>query len=112
MQDEATPHIRRKVKALFSAKFGDDRDYPDIFWIAWPFHSLDINLCDFWLWVFLKDRVCRGVIRTLPDLKASNIRPVAEISCELLRPTIENDIMRFRHVIDVNGAHIERIFYN
>ncbi|GFX26919.1 hypothetical protein TNCV_1840911 [Trichonephila clavipes] len=31
MQDGATPHIGRQVKALLSAQFGDNRDYPDIF---------------------------------------------------------------------------------
>ncbi|GFW92145.1 histone-lysine N-methyltransferase SETMAR [Trichonephila clavipes] len=30
-KDGATPHIRRQVKALLSANFGDNRDYPGIF---------------------------------------------------------------------------------
>ncbi|GFY06346.1 hypothetical protein TNCV_2681341 [Trichonephila clavipes] len=51
----------------------------------------------------------RGGIETLPDLKASIIGHVGEISRELLRATIENTIMGLRHVIDVNGAHIEHI---
>ncbi|GFX04891.1 uncharacterized protein TNCV_2248741 [Trichonephila clavipes] len=64
---------------------------------------------DFWLWRFLRDRVCRGGVRTLPDLKASSIRYVVEISHELIRATIENAIMRLEHIIDVNGAHIQHI---
>ncbi|GFW62783.1 hypothetical protein TNCV_2625461 [Trichonephila clavipes] len=31
MQDGATPHIGHQVKALLSACFGHNRDYPDIF---------------------------------------------------------------------------------
>ncbi|GFU76227.1 hypothetical protein TNCV_527071 [Trichonephila clavipes] len=31
MQDGATPRIGRQVKALLSANFGDNRDYPGIF---------------------------------------------------------------------------------
>ncbi|PRD25630.1 UNVERIFIED_CONTAM: hypothetical protein NCL1_40335 [Trichonephila clavipes] len=50
-----------------------------------------------------------GGIRTLPDLKASIIRHVAEIPRELLRATIENSMMRFQHVIEVNGEYIENI---
>ncbi|GFX78089.1 uncharacterized protein TNCV_972431 [Trichonephila clavipes] len=30
MQDGSTPHIGRKVKALLSANFSDNHDYPDI----------------------------------------------------------------------------------
>ncbi|GFU80297.1 uncharacterized protein TNCV_3520741 [Trichonephila clavipes] len=77
----ATPRIGCQVKVLLSVKFGDNRDYPDIFRI--------------------------GGIRALPDLKASIIRLVAEIPRELLRTTIENAIMRFQHIIDVSGAHIK-----
>ncbi|GFX36073.1 uncharacterized protein TNCV_4215951 [Trichonephila clavipes] len=101
-------HIGREVKALLSANFGDNRNYPDIL----RMHSLldyPLNPCDFWLWGFIKYRVCRGVIRTLPGLKASIIRHVAEIPHELLHATIENAIMLFEHVIDANGAHIEHI---
>ncbi|GFY07631.1 hypothetical protein TNCV_4095011 [Trichonephila clavipes] len=46
---------------------------------------------------------------TLPDLKASIIRHVAEIPHELSRSNIENAIMRFQHIIDANGAYIEHI---
>ncbi|GFV70605.1 hypothetical protein TNCV_3841861 [Trichonephila clavipes] len=54
-------------------------------------------------------RVYSGGIRTLSDLKASIVRSVAEILRELLHATTENARMRFQHVIDVNGAHIEHI---
>ncbi|GFX66026.1 hypothetical protein TNCV_14471 [Trichonephila clavipes] len=46
-----------------------------------------------------------GGFRTLPDLKASITRHVAEIPREVLSATIENAIMRFQHVIDAIGAH-------
>ncbi|GFT37798.1 uncharacterized protein TNCV_4128711 [Trichonephila clavipes] len=107
MQEGATPHIGAQIKALLSANFGDNRVISRHFPDAWLSPSPDLNPCDFWLWVFLKDRVCRGGIRTLPDLKALIIRHVAEIPRELLHATIENVIMRFQHVIDVNGAHIK-----
>ncbi|GFU21906.1 uncharacterized protein TNCV_3283781 [Trichonephila clavipes] len=50
-----------------------------------------------------------GGIRTLPDLKASIIHHLTEIPRELLRATIESVIMRFQHVIDINGALIDHI---
>ncbi|GFT80411.1 uncharacterized protein TNCV_2184651 [Trichonephila clavipes] len=106
MQDGATSIICRQVKALLSANFGLNSDY---FPGAWPSRSPNLNPRDFWLRRFLKDRVCRGGIRTLPDLKASSIRHLAEIPRELLRATFENAKMRFQQVIDVSGAHIEHI---
>ncbi|GFX17299.1 uncharacterized protein TNCV_3553061 [Trichonephila clavipes] len=109
MQNGATPPIVRQVKALLSANFGDNRVISRHFPDAWPSRSPELNPCDFWLWGFLKDRVYSGGIRTLPDLKASIIRLVAEILRELLLATIENAIIRFQHVIDVNRAHIVRI---
>ncbi|GBL93676.1 hypothetical protein AVEN_25661-1 [Araneus ventricosus] len=44
-----------------------------------PPHSPDLNPCDFWLWVFLKNHVCGGSMRTLPELKTSITRNVAEL---------------------------------
>ncbi|GFU59386.1 transposable element tc3 transposase [Trichonephila clavipes] len=64
MQDGATPHIARQVKALLSVNLGDNhvtsRHFPD----ARPSRSPDLNPCDFWLWRFLKCRVYSGGIRT------------------------------------------------
>ncbi|GFT35979.1 uncharacterized protein TNCV_4342891 [Trichonephila clavipes] len=108
-RDGATPHVGRRVKALISANFGDNSVISRHFSDAWPPRSPYLNPCDFWLWGFLNDSVYSRGIRDLPDLKNSIIRHVAEIPCELLRATIENAIMRFQHVIDVNGTHIEHI---
>ncbi|GFT27846.1 uncharacterized protein TNCV_10591 [Trichonephila clavipes] len=92
-----------------SPNFGYNRVISRYFPDAWPSRSSDLNLYDFWLWGFLKYRVCRGRIRTLPDLKVSIVRHVAKIPRELLRAPIENVIMSFQRVIDINGAHIEHI---
>lgn len=109
MQDGATPHIGREVKELLRANFGENRVISRAFQDAWPPRSPDLNPCDFWLWGFLKDRVYSGGIRTIPELKASITRHVADIPRELLRATIAHAIMRFQRVIDVDGAHVEHI---
>ncbi|GFW65319.1 uncharacterized protein TNCV_395851 [Trichonephila clavipes] len=106
MQDEGIPPIERQVKALLSAKCGDNRVISRHFLDTWPFRTPYLNPCDFCLCVLIKDHVYNGGIRTLPDLKASIIRHGAEIPRELLLVTIGNATMRFQHVIDVNGAHI------
>ncbi|GFV96931.1 uncharacterized protein TNCV_4351441 [Trichonephila clavipes] len=104
MQDGTTLHFGHQVKALLSAKFGDNRVISQHFPDAWPSRSPDLNPCDFRLWGFLKDRIYSGGIRTFIDLTASIICHVVEIPPELLCAT-----MRYQLVIDVNGAHIEHI---
>ena len=44
----------------------------------------NLNLFEFWMWVFLRNRVNEREIRTLPELKAINTRHTAKISVLLL----------------------------
>lgn len=48
-----------------------------------------LKLYDFWLSVFLKNRVYGGSVRTLPELKASIAQNVAAVSQEYLRKFVE-----------------------
>ncbi|GFQ96176.1 uncharacterized protein TNCT_708941 [Trichonephila clavata] len=81
------------------------RHFPD----AWPSRSPVLNSFDLWLKGFVKDRVHREGIRTLPDLKINITRHVDKIPRKLLRTTHEKAIMRFQHIMNINGAHIELI---
>ncbi|GFW97760.1 hypothetical protein TNCV_1425231 [Trichonephila clavipes] len=88
------------VKLLLSAtNFGENCDYPNIY----RMHGLLAHL------TYIPVISGREEFRILPDLKVSITRHVAEIPRELLHATIENAIMLFQHVIDVNEAHIEYI---
>ncbi|GBM41904.1 hypothetical protein AVEN_13622-1 [Araneus ventricosus] len=109
MQDGAPPHVDRSVQALLRAHFGDDQVFSRNFPTSWSPLSPDLNPCDFWLWGFLKYRVCGGSIRTLPELETSIRRHVATIDRETLRATVEYAITRFEHVLQANGMHIEQI---
>ncbi|GFX71948.1 uncharacterized protein TNCV_1443711 [Trichonephila clavipes] len=106
MQDGATLHIGRQIKALHSAYFRNNRVISGHFPNEWPSLSPDLNLYDIWLRGFLKNRVNSGGIRTLPALKANIIRHVAEIPRALLHATIENAIMRFKHTLLMLMEHI------
>ena len=49
--------------------------------LPWPPRSLDLSMCDFYLWGFLKSRVYAGKPRTLGELKTTireNIREIGE----------------------------------
>ncbi|GBL61795.1 hypothetical protein AVEN_273679-1 [Araneus ventricosus] len=48
MQDGAPAHIVRPVQTLLRAHFADDREISRNYPTAWPPHSPDLNLRDFW----------------------------------------------------------------
>ena len=107
MQDGATPHVARHVKDLLRETFTNDRIISRQFPDDWPSRSPDLNPCDFWLWGYLKDRVYQGHVRSLPDLKASIQRHVAQISPDMLRATVDHAVLRMQHVAEL-GGHIEQ----
>ena len=53
--------------------------------IAWPARSPDLTVPDFFLWGFLEDRVFRGRITTIQELKQATVDEVAAIDEDLWR---------------------------
>lgn len=107
MQDGATAHTARRAKTVIQAHFPDERVISRTFPIAWPARSPDLNPCDFWLWGFLKDRVYQGSVTNEAELKASIVRHVSLIHPDMLRAVVEHAIVRFQHIVDRQGMHVE-----
>ena len=53
--------------------------------IAWPARSPELTVPDFSLWRFLKDRVFRSRITTIPELKQAIVGEVVAIDKDLRR---------------------------
>jgi hypothetical protein len=53
--------------------------------IVWPARSPELTVPDFFLWGFLKDRVFRRRIVTVPELKPAIVDRVAAINEDLRR---------------------------
>jgi hypothetical protein len=51
--------------------------------ISWPARSPDLTVPDFFLWGFLKDRVFRRCIMTIPELKPAIVDEVTAIDEDL-----------------------------
>ena len=85
MKNGAPPHIGRQMQRLLRETFKDDRLISRRFLNPQPVRSPDLDPCDIWLLVYLKDRVYQGYVPTLRDLKSSIRQHVAEIPRELLR---------------------------
>ena len=111
MQDGVTPHIVRQLKQLLNANIVENhvisRSFPDV----WSLRLQDLNPCDFWLMLFLKHHVFGRRIKILYECNASVKRYVAETSREFFHTAIKHTIMRFLHVIDVNGEHVEHTLF-
>jgi hypothetical protein len=76
-QDSATAHIARMSLLALSSVFGDRIISSDI----WPARSPDLNLCDFFLWGCLKDKVYNNNPRKEEELKESICREISNICC-------------------------------
>jgi hypothetical protein len=59
-------------------------------YIAWPAWSPDLTVTDFFLWGFLKDRVFRRRIMTIPELKQAIVDEFAAIDEDLWRRVYSN----------------------
>jgi len=74
--------------------------------IAWPARSPELTVPNFFLWVFLKDRVFRRRIMTIQELKQAIVHEVAAIDEDLRRRMYGNFQTRLQRYIDVNGGHL------
>ena len=107
-QDGATPHTAKHVLEWLHSMFGErlisfktDK--------IWPPHSPDLSPLDFFLWGYLKHRVCTPKSKTLDDLRAAVRREMRTITQEMCNNVVDNFKKRMNVVIEQNGRHIEHI---
>ena len=79
--------------------------------ITWPARSPELTISDFFLWVFLKDRVFRRRIMTIQELKQAIVEEVAAIDEDLRRRVYGNFQTRLQQCIYVNGGHLPDVIF-
>ncbi|GBL81301.1 hypothetical protein AVEN_143618-1 [Araneus ventricosus] len=107
MQDGAPPHIVTPVKQLLNLHFGSGRIINRHFPAALSPRSPDLNPCDFWLRVYLKDVVYGGPIANLAELKHRITQRIHNITTETLRCVGEHAVLRFQLIGENGGQHIK-----
>jgi hypothetical protein len=111
MQDGATPHIARPVRAVLTAAFDNriiSRMFPD--GIDWPARSPDLTPLDYWFWGMLKANVYQlQRPPTLQALRNSITQCVASITPDQLRNGVYHSVARMQAIIDNGGRHIEHL---
>ncbi len=111
-QDNATAHIATDTYNMLK-EFFDDRLINKN---HWPLRSPDIPSADYFLWVFLKERVYTNIRQTLEDLQQTledlrrNITAeIDHITPGMLKKVHANMIKRARACIVANGKHFEHL---
>ena len=79
--------------------------------IAWPAQSSDLTLPHFFLWGFLKDRLFRRCIMTIPGLKQAIVDEVVAIVEDLRRRVYSDFQTRLQQCSDVNGGHLSDVIF-
>lgn len=114
MQDGARLHRTRAVFDYPEETF-DDRlialDYPEARGkgIEWPPYSPDLNLCDFFLWGFIKDLVYRKSFTDVDILEQAITDVFAQVETEMLANVAQNFGKRLSHIVFAGGATFENV---
>jgi hypothetical protein len=74
---------------------------------VWPPHSPDINLYDFFLWGFMKDKLYSRKPGSVMELRAMIIQLCCTISEDLCRKVITNMQVHLAQGMRQIGSHIE-----
>ncbi|GBN39782.1 hypothetical protein AVEN_217713-1 [Araneus ventricosus] len=68
----------------------------------------DLTPYDFFLWGYLKSKVCLGGVPTLTTIKDSMLWTVLSIPDDTLLSAVENVVYRMQCVVHEKGGHTER----
>ena len=112
MQDGARPHCTVDILATF-------RD-----WIVAldtlaftghgverPLYSPELNLCDYFLWGYLKNRIFKYALATLQDLHIVISRGNCVVKNDVLQKVIMKLSSRLYTLIPAEGKHFETLLY-
>ncbi|GBM34527.1 hypothetical protein AVEN_43185-1 [Araneus ventricosus] len=77
--------------------------------IDWPPYSPDLNPCDSFLWGYIKDKVYAGNPQSIEDLKTAIQTVIESIETSTLQLVLQNFALLLRHIIAIDGRHIEHV---
>jgi len=75
----------------------------------WPPRSPDLTPSDYFLWGYLKGRVCRNKPRTTDALKASITEETQTVTADVVARTYQNMARRVQSCLDANDGHSEHM---
>ena len=116
MQDGARPHRTPGNLARIAQVFGDriiglDAERHTGGGIDWPPYSADLNVDDFFLWGYVKDRVYQTSIENTEQLIERIKEVIKAIPDDMRRKACAQFETRLRHIIVNDGKHFENIIH-
>lgn len=108
-QDGAPPHNSRIARNYLQNRF-QERLITTHGPVRWPPRSPDLTPCDFFLWGHLKNRVYSTQPTTLHELEVKIRRAFQDITPQMLRNVLHENITRVNKCIDAEGMHFEHLF--
>jgi len=76
-----------------------------------PSFSPDLNLCDFFLWGYLKAKVWAGNPKIIDKLKGAITREVRQIPIAIFENVTSGFSNRLTAVISKEGGHFEHLYH-
>ncbi|GBM77410.1 hypothetical protein AVEN_65446-1 [Araneus ventricosus] len=77
--------------------------------IDWPPYSPGLNPCDSFLWDYIKDKVYAGNSQSIEEQKTAIQTVIESIETSTLQRVMQNFALRVRHIIVIDGRHIEHV---
>ena len=71
----------------------------------------DLNLCDFFLWGYLKSKVYSNCPQSIEQLKDAIRQEITAIPHEMTRRVIDNFRERLRQCVDNKGSHLTDLIF-
>jgi len=104
-QDGATSHTSHTSMAEIQSFFGDRFISKGL----WPRRSPDLTPPDYFLWGYLKGRVCQNKPRTIDALKANITEEIQAVTADVMARTFQNIARRVQSCLDPNGGHFQHV---
>ena len=108
-QDGASPHTSARTLEWLQGKF-QDRIVSRRCDVEWAPHSPDLSPLDFHLWGYLKGRVYRHSLQTIPDLKEEITKVMKAIPIEQVQSVIDGFQRQIQWCRVRKGSHFEQLF--
>ncbi len=107
-QDSGSPHYYLELREYLDGKLPNQwigRGGP----ILWPSRSLDLTLCDYFLWGYIKGKVYKDPPQSMNELKNKRREASDSISQASLQKIYKNMKFRLSFVVREQGGHFEHL---
>ena len=77
----------------------------------WPQRSPDLTPSDYFLWGYLKGRVCQNKPRTIDAFIANITEEIQTVTADVLARIFQNMARRVQSCLDANGGHFQHMLW-